>query len=265
MWLAIIICGLCIGMVLALFGSGGSILALPALIYVFAIKPTVASSYSLFIVAVTCLVGFVLGQKKNKLNVSKAFAIALPSSLSTYLVRHYLLQEIPETIIDFELIKLSKDFLLKAIIAIMMLISGFRMAFRNHVERGDATSIKEVYPKYFAVAFLIGCLTGLVGSGGGFLIVPAMVSILGFSMRYATKISLLIICINSSVGIVGDYKLLPSLNWLFLGKFVLSSLLGLYIGNKLASKLKDHHQKRAFGYFLIMVSLSIILRELVKL
>lgn len=261
MILALLICGTSIGIVLSLFGSGGSILALPALIYVFGVKPTVASSYSLFIVAFACLVGFLIGQKKNKLKIARAFIIALPSAIATFISRSYLLPATPEVIFG----TFSKETLFKYIIAVMMLISGSRMAFKNHIERGDAASIKDVYFKYAIVALIIGTLTGFVGSGGGFLIVPAMVSILGFSMRYASKISLLIIFFNSATGIIGDYQNLDNLNYLFLAKFIASALLGIVIGNKISGVLKDHHQKRAFGYFLIMVSLSILMKELTKI
>jgi len=114
------------------------------------------------------------------------------------------------------------------------------------------------------VNFVIGCATGLVGAGGGFLITPALVYFTQISMRNAVATSLFIISMNSIIGFLGDVQNID-VDWIFLLKFTLLSIIGINIGIYLNKFLKDGQLKRIFGYFVLILSIIIFVKEIIHL
>ena len=106
------------------------------------------------------------------------------------------------------------------------------------------------------MALVIGILSGIVGVGGGFLIVPTLVLLMGLDMKKAVGTSLFVICINSFSGVIGHFKLYPP-PWEIIGKFIVFSGLGMLIGVFLSQKIDATRLKKIFSYFLIGMGLFI--------
>ena len=109
---------------------------------------------------------------------------------------------------------------------------------------------------------VVGTITGLVGAGGGFLIIPALVILAKLPMKQAVGTSLVIIALKSLIGFMGDVKGSEAINWHFLGNFSVIAIIGIVIGSMLSKKVSDEKLKPAFGYFVLVMGLYIITKEL---
>ncbi len=254
-----------VGLILGLIGSGGSILSVPILVYLFGINPVTATAYSLFIVGTTSLIGSIKNLKNKLINYSTTLLFSLSAVITVYITRRYLIHLIPETIISSESIYLTKDQLIMLLFALLMLVAGFLMIKRTPKTIVGLKQTKTIAPNkflIFAEGSLIGFLTGLVGAGGGFIIIPILVILSDLRMKAAIATSLAIISLKSLIGFVGDIQNLE-IDWMFLLIFTSISVAGIFIGQQFSQKVPDNKLKMVFGLFVIGISLSILFIEFI--
>jgi len=254
---------ICIGIILGLTGGGGSIITVPLLIYVLGINPIIASAYSLFIVGSTSTFGSFVNYAKNLINVKLGLLYAIPSFTAVYLTRRYVVPALPDVIFKAGNLVVTKDLFLILFFATIMFLAAISM-IKIKKKTSDTPRKKASVWLLIPINFIIGCATGLVGAGGGFLITPALIYFTQISMRNAVATSLFIISLNSIIGFIGDIQNV-NMDWFFLLKFTLLSILGINIGIYISKFLKDGQLKRIFGYFVLTLSLVIFAKEISKL
>ena len=252
-----------VGLILGLIGSGGSILSVPILVYLFGINPVTATAYSLFIVGTTSLIGSIKNFRNKLINYSSTLLFSFSAVITVYLTRKYLIHLIPETIINTDLIFLNKDQLIMLLFSLLMLVAGFLMIKRTPKTIVGLKQTRTIAPNkflIFAEGSLIGVLTGLIGAGGGFIIIPILVILSDLRMKNAIATSLAIISLKSLIGFIGDVQNLD-IDWLFLITFTLISVIGIFIGQMFSQKVEDNKLKMVFGVFVIFIGAVILLIE----
>ena len=254
-----------VGLILGLIGSGGSILSVPILVYLFGINPVTATAYSLFIVGTTSLIGSIKNLRNKLINYSTTLLFSLSAVITVYITRRYLIHLIPETIISSESIYLTKNQLIMLLFALLMLVAGFLMIKRTPKTIVGLKQTKTIAPNkflIFAEGSLIGFLTGLVGAGGGFIIIPILVILSDLRMKAAIATSLAIISLKSLIGFLGDIQNLE-IDWMFLLIFTSISVAGIFIGQQFSQKVPDNKLKMVFGLFVIGIAFSILFIEFI--
>lgn len=254
---------LLIGVTLGLFGAGGSILTLPVLYYLFHIEAELGTAYSLFIVGTTALAGAFPNMRRKTINYRAVIIFSLPSLITVYFTRAYLLHWIPDHIAQIGGYVLTKDIALLlffSMIMIMAAVSMIRSAARKQSETVEPE--KYNYPMIFAEGAIVGVVTGLVGAGGGFLIIPALVLFAKLPMRMAVGTSLLIIAIKSLFGFIGDIQSGQPIEWTFLVTFTAITSAGIFLGAYLGKFIAAEKLKGAFGWFVLVMGVIILIEEL---
>ncbi|WP_373812222.1 sulfite exporter TauE/SafE family protein [Porphyromonas loveana] len=253
-----------VGISLGLIGSGGSILTVPILVYVMAVEPVLATAYSLFVVGATALVGGIRNATEGKVDFRTAVVFGIPSIAAVYLTRAYLIPLIPDTLFsvgDFQLTKSVALMVLFAVVMMMASVSMIRPTKQGEDNESSAT-IRYNYPMILLEGSLVGILTGLVGAGGGFLIIPALVLLARMSMKLAVGTSLFIIAAKSLLGFLGDLQNREAIDWLLLSLFTAFSVVGIFIGSFLSKKIDGGKLKTAFGWFVLVMGVYILFKEL---
>lgn len=253
---------LLIGIVLGLIGGGGSILTVPAFVYLFAINPVTATAYSLFVVGITALIGAFQNLQKGLVDLKTAVVFAIPSFIAVYLTRRFLMPSIPENLVTFNDFTITKSIAVMVFFAIIMLLASWSMIRNKRPEPEPGALITYNYPLIVIEGFIIGILTGVVGAGGGFLIIPALVLLAKLPMKKAVATSLLIIAVKSLIGFIGDIETMD-LNWNFLILFSFISIIGIFAGVKLNHFIDGKKLKKAFGWFVLIMAIYILLKETV--
>jgi len=254
---------LLIGVSLGLIGGGGSILTVPVLVYLFHVEPVLATAYSLFIVGATSLVGVFPKYKNNMVNLRTAIIFGIPSIISVYATRKWLVPSIPETILNIGSFTLTKALLLMLLFALLMTAASISM-IRDKTTNDDHTApadLKFNYPVILIEGVVVGILTGLVGAGGGFLIIPALVLLSKLPIKQAIGTSLLIIAMKSLSGFVGDLSH-TAIDWSLLLPVTGLAIAGLFLGNTLNTKINAVSLKKGFGWFVLVMGIYIIIKEL---
>jgi uncharacterized membrane protein YfcA len=252
-----------IGVSLGLVGSGGSILTVPVLVYLMHFNPLVATTSSLFIVGATSLVGGLRAYARKIIDFKAVTEFGIPSIFSIFITRHYLLPELPASFFTIGGINVSKEMFLMVIFALLMLAASFSMIRDNFVEPVAEVKETERANKPLPLVLLglfVGVVTGLLGAGGGFLIIPSLVLFLRIPMKSAIGTSLLIIAINSLLGFLFSLRQFEY-NWKILILFTLLSIAGLFIGTKLSEKIPGSSLKKGFGVFILVMAIYIIVKE----
>lgn len=250
---------LLIGLVLGLIGGGGSILTVPVMVYVLGLNPIVATAYSLFVVGFSSMVGTVQKHKKGLVDFKIGLAFSFPSFVAVYATRRYLVPNIPDTIFSIGSTVLTKDVAIMIFFAIIMLLASVSMIKKQNSK--NLTSENQSYYKTFLQGLIIGSITGLIGAGGGFLYVPALVLWARIPMKKAVGTSLIIITINSLIGFLGDVQTLE-INWAFLLSFTAIAILGILLGVFLSKYISSQKLKKGFGFFILIMAIYIINKEL---
>jgi uncharacterized protein len=248
-----------IGLSLGLIGGGGSIITIPVLVYLFHIEPTLATAYSLFIVGTTSLVGGVRSAFNRMVDFKSALLFSIPSTIAVYLTRHFLLPHIPEVIVTQNSFSLTKDMALMLFFSVIMVIASVKMIRNNH-KKPDHVSHN--FSMIIVHGLVVGIVTGIIGAGGGFLIIPALVLLVGIPMKKAIGTSLIIIAINSLIGFVGDLNVIKQIDFSFM--FLLSALAmaGVFLGTYLSKFIKGKNLKSGFGWFALAMSGFIMIKEI---
>lgn len=255
------VASVCIGLILGILGGGGSILSIPILVYLFHVDVVMASAYSLFIVGVTSLVGAIPKYKEHLVNIKTGLLFGIPSILTIFLTRKWIIQIIPEVIIHADSFVLTKRLLLLGIFAILMVLASVSMIRERQEVRNDGQRFRTILVVIEGV--LIGFLTGLVGAGGGFLIIPALVLLTGLNFKTAVGTSLFIIAINSLSGFLGDL-FNYTMDWPFLLSITGLAIAGIIIGNKLSHKFSASRLRKTFGWFVLAMGCWILVREFMQ-
>lgn len=251
-----------IGVSLGLIGGGGSILTVPVLVYLFGIDAFLATEYSLFIVGISSMVGSVSYFKKGLVNFKTAFVFGLPSIISIFLTRKFLLPLIPEDIFSLGSFMVTKNLFLLLIFAGLMIIASYKM-IRKGPEVTAATGHSDQHNTFLAAGegSVVGMFTGLVGAGGGFMIIPALVNLLKTPMKVAIGTSLVIISFNSLIGFFSSLNSMK-IEWTLLGTISAIAIVGIMIGTQLSKKIDGRKLKPAFGWFILVMGIYIIVKEL---
>lgn len=252
---------LIIGVVLGLIGGGGSILTVPVFVYLFAVNPVTATAYSLFVVGITALVGAFQNFRKGQVDVKTAVVFSIPSFIAVYLTRRFLMPAIPETLFTIGSFTITKGIAIMVFFAIIMLLASWSMIRNKRPEPESGTEVLYNYPLIIIEGFVIGVLTGIVGAGGGFLIIPALVLLAKLPMKKAVATSLLIIAVKSLIGFIGDIETMD-IQWKFLMWFSLLSIIGIFAGVKLNQFVDGKKLKKAFGWFVFVMAIYILLKEI---
>ena len=253
-----------IGIVLGMMGGGGSILTVPVLVYLFHIDPITATTYSLFIVGVTSLTGGTRAYVKKYVDFKAVSEFGIPSIFSIFITRHYILPAIPVKLFSIGEIEITRDNLLMIVFAFLMLIASAFMIMNKEEEKEEKRS-QERNGGTLQLALWglgVGFITGLLGAGGGFLIIPALVLFEKLSMKTAVGTSLVIIAINSIFGFLFSLKQ-TVLDWKILILFTVLSIIGIYIGGLWAEKIPGKTLKKWFGWFVVIMGIYIIVKELI--
>lgn len=252
-----------VGISLGLIGSGGSILTVPILVYIMGINPVTATAYSLFIVGFTSLVGGIQNIISKNVDLKTAAIFGLPSITAVYLTRAYLLPTIPEEIWSFSSFILTKNMALMLLFAIVMISASLSMIKSDkRSEKQIAKKTKYNYPIILLEGLVVGGLTGLVGAGGGFLIIPALVILTRMPMKLAVGTSLLIIATKSLLGFAGDLQTNQTIDWKTLLIFTFLSIIGIFFGVLITKRVEGSKLKTGFGLFVLIMGIYIIVKEL---
>lgn len=252
---------LLIGLVLGLIGGGGSILTVPILVYALTLNPVIATGYSLFVVGTTSLVGAVKNMAKGMVDYRTAIIFSIPAFIAVYLTRAFLIPAIPEKLFQIGDFLMTKNLAIMLFFAIIMLLASISMIRNKREEVDSDAKITYNYPLIVIEGFAVGTITGLVGAGGGFLIIPALVLLAKLPMKKAVATSLFIIAIKSLIGFLGDVHNLE-IDWIFLLSFTALSVIGIFIGIWLNNFIDGRKLKKAFGWFVLAMGIYIIYKEL---
>lgn len=247
-----------IGITLGLIGGGGSILTVPILVYLFNIDAENATSYSLFIVGITAMIGAYRHYVLGNLNIKTAFYFALPSIASLLVVRKILLPKIPEVLFETNGFELTKNLLIMVVFAILMMAASISMIRKAKEVKKAAVQ----YPRLALIGFAVGLITGFLGAGGGFLIIPALLFFANLPMKQAVGTSLFIIFINSLIGFGGDLLGGVSIDYQLLLTITAIAIAGMMIGTQLSKKIDGAKLKPAFGWFVLLMGIYIIGKEI---
>ncbi len=253
-----------IGLSLGLIGGGGSILTVPALVYLLGTQPLTATSYSLFIVGATSLVGGLQKYRHGMVNVQAAIVFGIPSIVAVFLTRMYLVPALPEIMFNVGDFIVTKDIFIMLVFAILMVAASFSMIYQARIsnQNPDDEELKFNIPLIILEGSVVGVLTGLVGAGGGFLIIPALVLLTKLPMKIAVGTSLIIIALKSLIGFLGDLQHI-AMDWVLILSFTGLAVAGIFVGNKLSHGIDNAKLKKAFGWFVLVMGIYILLRETV--
>ncbi len=252
-----------IGFTLGLIGGGGSILTVPVLVYLVGINPVLSTAYSLFVVGTSSLVGAFDYMRKGLLSYKTAVVFAVPSFIAVFLTRRFLMPAIPQELFTVSGFVVTKDIAIMLFFALIMVASSFSMirSGRNKQAEADTAAPKFNYPMIVVEGALVGVLTGIVGAGGGFLIIPALVLLARLPIKLAVGTSLLIIAAKSLIGFLGDVGTQP-VDWNFLLIFTALSAGGIFIGGWASRFVSGSRLKAGFGWFVLLMGVYIIGKEL---
>lgn len=252
-----------IGVSLGLIGAGGSILTVPVLVYILHVDPVLSTAYSLFVVGTTALVGGVQNLIKGRVDLRTALVFGAPSIITVYLTRRFVMTAIPKEI-TLSGFSIEKGTLLLILFAILMIVTSITM-IREKADKAAEINRDGKTHNYGLILLegvVVGFITGLMGAGGGFLIIPALVLFAGLEMKIAVGTSLFIIAAKSLVGFVGDVQTGRPIDWNFLLLFTGFSIAGIFIGVWLSHFVDGRKLKKGFGWFVLVMGLYMVIREI---
>ncbi|MFN7173026.1 MAG: sulfite exporter TauE/SafE family protein, partial [Fimbriimonadaceae bacterium] len=243
-----------VGVALGLIGGGGSILTVPILVYLFGMEPTPATAYSLFVVGVTALAGFLVYARRKEVDFRTALLFAPPSFLGVYLVRLLVIPNLPDTLFSIGTVQVTRDSFILLLFALLMFGTAFSMIRKGPVRAAPAGKLSAAKVGLIMLEGLaVGALTGFVGAGGGFLVIPALVLLIGLPMKTAVGTSLLIIAVKSLLGMLGDVQgTAVEFDWGFLVWLSALAVFGMALGTWLSKRLSGESLKPAFGWFVLL-------------
>ena len=252
------IASILVGVVLGLLGGGGSILSIPILVYLFGVEPVMASAYSLFIVGVTSFVGAIPKYREQLINLKTGILFGIPSIIAIFCTRKWIVPAIPDVVVELSGFILTRRGLLLGLFALLMVLASVSLIRKKK----EPASSSQRFRTFLVIieGLLIGFLTGLVGAGGGFLIIPALVFLTGLPFKTAVGTSLFIIAINSLIGFLGDL-LNYQIDWSFLLSITSLAVVGILAGNFLSRRILSFYLRKAFGWLTLLMGCWILVKE----
>ncbi|HTI10387.1 MAG TPA: sulfite exporter TauE/SafE family protein [Puia sp.] len=251
-----------IGISLGLIGGGGSILTMPVLVYLFNVAPALATSYSLFVVGSSSLVGAWKSYKNGLVSIKTALLFGMSSIGTVFLTRKFIMPAIPEQIGHVGSYTITKALLIMVLFAVLMLVAAVSMIRSKTKGKADAVRDKNIpLPGLLLNGLGIGLVTGLLGAGGGFLLIPSLVLLVKLPMKEAVGTSLLIIALNSLIGFTGDLGH-HIIEWRLLLTISLLAIAGIFVGSIISKRMSGEKLKAGFGWFVLAMGIYIIVREM---
>ncbi len=245
-----------IGLILGFIGGGGSILAVPILVYVLDVDPVPATAYSLFVVGIASLIGAHKHYKLGNIDFKIGIMFAIPSFIGVFASRRWVLPNIPLELFVVGDYVLTKDIFLMLFFALIMLLASFSMLYKKSVSK-QTKDIQQV--KIIIDGLLVGLITGMVGAGGGFLIIPALVLLSFLEMKKAIGTSLMIIAVKSLFGFLGEWG--SEIDWQLLLSFTALAVIGIFVGVYLGRFFDGQKLKKSFGVFVLLMAVVIMVKE----
>jgi uncharacterized protein len=245
-----IVLGFGVGVVLGLLGGGGSILAVPIFLYAFQVEPKPAIAMSLAVVGMSAFVGFLGHWRQGSVNLRIGLpfgALAMAAAFATARVS----DRVPEA-------------LQLALFALFAFTAAFVMLFDSlRVARPEPSPAREIHftPVLGVEALAVGALTALIGAGGGFVIVPALVYLAGVPVKAAVGSSLLIITLNALSGFVGYIGQVP-IDWALVASFTGVAAVGALLGTRLNRHVPQVRIKQGFALLILTLGSYLLLRRL---
>lgn len=249
-----------VGITLGLIGSGGSILSVPILVYIMGIEPILATAYSLFVVGTTALFGGIQKAKEKLVDFKKVVLFGIPTVLAVFITRKIIVPSIPDIVYSSNSFTLKKSVLIMIVFAIVMIMASIRMI--RPLKEKISTNDKLNYFGILLQGLFIGLVAGFVGAGGGFLIIPALLFLAKTPMKMAVGTSLFIVSAQSLIGFIGDLRPEQIIDWKLILIFTSCSIVGVFIGNYLSKKISGEKLKTSFGWFVLVMGVYIICKEL---
>jgi uncharacterized membrane protein YfcA len=251
-----------IGLSLGLIGGGGSILTVPILVYFFLIDPVIATTYSLFVVGLTSSAGAISHYRKGNVNFKIAFVFGIPSLIAVFIMRKWVMPVLPHHLLNMGSFELTKPVLLMLVFAVLMLAASISM-IRKKKEILVSDPLLS-YTKLVIQSILVGIITGFVGVGGGFLIIPSLVLFAGLPMKKAVGTSLMVMTISSLLGVMGDVSRHAPIDYKFLLLFSAFAIAGIITGSYLTKYISETKLKPAFGWFVLLMGIFVLITTLIK-
>ena len=257
-----------VGLLVVLIGAGGSILTVPVLVYLFHLSPVIATGYALLIVGTTSIISTLSYIRRKFVNYRIAFIFGVPSVTAVYLTRRFMLPAIPDELFTIGSTAVSKDSFLMLLMGGLIFVSATTMVLvKRKYETDEEPNLNTFYYTRMILieGLIIGVLTGLVGTGGGFMIIPALVFLCNLPIKTAIGTALLIASAKSGIGFVGEMSINPDIDYELIFKFTGFALVGIAVGTYLSDKISGYKLRNYFGYFLYLVGAIILLNELLSL
>jgi hypothetical protein len=231
------------------------------MVYLFAVSPQLATSYSLFVVGITSLAGILTRLNTGVIKADTAFLFGISSVLTVYLTRKLIIPLLPKVLFSIGGFAVTESLATMVLFAVLMLLSAFSMIRDKRNSATEKTPVKLDRPRLALYGIGIGLVTGFLGAGGGFLIVPTLVLLCGLNMKEAVGTSLLIIACNSLTGFVGDLGHFKT-DWQLLATVTTLAVVGILIGTRLSKNIQSRSLKKGFGWFVLVMGIYIIVKEL---
>jgi uncharacterized membrane protein YfcA len=247
-----------VGFVLGLIGGGGSILSIPILVYLFSIEVVEATAYSLFIVGSTSLVGTFQRFKASLVDFRIGLVFGLPSIISKFCTRKWLIPSVPEVLIQTEAFIVTKRFFMMAVFSSLVILAAATMITKRSNPNPYTKPTRNIWLGIQGT--FIGLLTGFSGLGGGFIIVPTLVIFAKLPFKKAVGTTLLVIAMNSLIGFTGDI-FHTEIKWAFLMGITAIAIVGIFVGNKLSERIATTRLKNGFGWFILIMGIAILINE----
>ncbi len=256
---------LLIGFTLGLIGGGGSILAVPVLAYLFTINEKAATAYSLFIVGASALFGAVKQYLKGYVDLKTAVVFGIPAMLGVTLVRHYVVPNLPDILFVIQDFEFTRRMGMFGLFALLMIPAAFSMLKKQSKKQNRKNkAVAYNYPLVLIEGLIVGGVTGLIGAGGGFLIIPALVILANIEMKVAVGTSLMIIAFKSLIGFFLGDAMTMEIDWEFLALFTSITFIGVFIGSYTSNFIDGKKLKKGFGYFILAMSIFIFYMEFIQ-
>lgn len=250
-----------IGLSLGLFGGGGSVLTVPVLVYMLGIDPVISTGYSLFIVGFASMIGAFKYFKNDLVDLRTAAVFGIPAIIGVYFSRKFLMPWLPDQLFLIDDFIFTKNIAIMVLFAVLMIVASFAM-IKGRTETSSNSAARQFnYPLILIEGLSVGVLTGMVGAGGGFLIIPALVVLAKLPMKMAVGTSLLIIATKSLIGFIGDVQN-HYIDWQFLLMFSVIAVIGVFGGTALSNLISGQKLKPIFGWFVLVIGVAILGREL---
>jgi uncharacterized membrane protein YfcA len=251
-----------IGISLGLIGGGGSILTVPVMVYLFGVSPLLATSYSLFIVGSTSLIGTFSNLRRGLVSIRASLFFGAASVITVFATRKFLVPRIPREIMTIGDFTLTESWLTMVLFGILMIAASISM-IRDKEKEGPEQECSDCirFFRLLAYGIVIGLITGLLGAGGGFLLIPALVFLVKLPIKKAVGTSLAIIAMNSLFGFAGDLGHF-TIEWPFLLTVTAIAIAGIFIGGMLNKQIPGDKLKKGFGWFVLAMGLYIIIQQI---